>query len=68
MSKAVRIDRSGGPEELKIVEVVVGDPGPGEIRIRHKASAAGSVRYPCRCSLAWRPPASSRRWAMASRT
>ena len=37
MSKAVRIDRSGGPEELKIVDVDVGDPGLGEIRIRHKA-------------------------------
>ncbi|WP_213955017.1 quinone oxidoreductase [Variovorax sp. dw_954] len=36
-SKAVRIDRHGGPEELKIVEVDVGDPGPGQIRIRHKA-------------------------------
>ncbi|MFC5498455.1 quinone oxidoreductase family protein [Caenimonas terrae] len=37
MSKAVRIDRHGGPEEMKIVEVTVGEPGPGEIRIRHKA-------------------------------
>jgi NADPH2:quinone reductase len=37
MSKAVRIDRHGGPEELRIVDVEVGDPGPGEIRIRHKA-------------------------------
>ncbi|AMM25435.1 quinone oxidoreductase family protein [Variovorax sp. PAMC 28711] len=36
-SQAVRIDRPGGPEELKIVEVDVGEPGPGEIRIRHKA-------------------------------
>jgi NADPH2:quinone reductase len=36
-SKAVRIDRHGGPEELKIVDVEVGEPGPGEIRIRHKA-------------------------------
>jgi NADPH2:quinone reductase len=36
-SKAVRIDRHGGPEELKIVEVDVGEPGAGEIRIRHKA-------------------------------
>jgi NADPH2:quinone reductase len=36
-SKAVRIDQNGGPEQLKIVEVSVGDPGPGEIRIRHKA-------------------------------
>ena len=36
-SKAVRIERTGGPEEMKIVDVMVGDPGPGEIRIRHKA-------------------------------
>ena len=36
-SRAVRIDRHGGPEELKLVNVRVGDPGPGEIRIRHKA-------------------------------
>ena len=37
MSRAVCIDRNGGPEELKIVDVTVGQPGPGEIRIRHKA-------------------------------
>ncbi len=36
-SQAVRIDQHGGPEELKLVEVSVGEPGPGEIRIRHKA-------------------------------
>ena len=36
-SKAVRIDQHGGPEELKLVEVQVGEPGLGEIRIRHKA-------------------------------
>lgn len=37
MSKAVRIDQNGGPEQLKLVDVTVGEPGPGEIRIRHKA-------------------------------
>ena len=37
MSKAIHIDRNGGPEELKMVDVEVGEPGPGEIRIRHKA-------------------------------
>ena len=37
MSKAIRIDRNGGPEELKMVDVEVGEPGPGEIRIRHMA-------------------------------
>lgn len=36
-SRAVRIDQNGGPEQLKVVEVKVGDPGPGEIRIRHQA-------------------------------
>ncbi len=35
MSKAIHIDRNGGPEELKMVDVEVGEPGPGEIRIRH---------------------------------
>jgi NADPH2:quinone reductase len=37
MTRAVRIDQHGGPEELKIVDVQVGQPGPGEIRIRHHA-------------------------------
>lgn len=37
MSKAVRIRQHGGPEEMHVVDVEVGDPGPGEIRIRHRA-------------------------------
>ena len=37
MSKAIQIDRNGGPEELKLVDVTVGEPGTGEIRIRHHA-------------------------------
>src|SRR6476620_9564699 len=37
MSKAVRIEQPGGPEQLKIADVSVGEPGPGEIRIRHHA-------------------------------
>ena len=36
-SRAVQIAQHGGPEQLKIATVTVGDPGPGEIRIRHKA-------------------------------
>mgnify|MGYP000924577956 FL=1 len=35
--KAIQIDQTGGPEQLKLVNVEVGEPGPGEIRIRHKA-------------------------------
>jgi NADPH2:quinone reductase len=36
-SRAIHIDQHGGPEQLKLVQVAVGDPGPGEIRIRHHA-------------------------------
>lgn len=37
MSKAVQIRQHGGPEQMELVDVQVGDPGPGEIRIRHHA-------------------------------
>lgn len=36
-SRTVRIDQTGGPEQLNLVELAVGEPGPGEIRIRHHA-------------------------------
>jgi NADPH2:quinone reductase len=35
--KAVVIEAPGGPEQLKLVDVEVGAPGPGEVRIRHAA-------------------------------
>jgi NADPH2:quinone reductase len=37
MPKAIRIHQQGGPEVLKWEEVQVGDPGPGEAHVRHKA-------------------------------
>jgi len=37
MVKAVRIRQHGGPEQMELVDIEVGDPGPGEIRIRHHA-------------------------------
>ena len=37
MPLAVQIARNGGPEEMKLVDLPVGEPGPGQIRIRHKA-------------------------------
>ncbi|MCG2591973.1 quinone oxidoreductase [Ramlibacter sp. XY19] len=37
MSKAVQIRQNGGPEEMELVDVEVGQPGPGQVRIRHKA-------------------------------
>jgi NADPH2:quinone reductase len=36
-ARTVIVEAQGGPEELKVVELPVGDPGPGEIRIRHEA-------------------------------
>ena len=35
--KAIVIEAPGGPEQLKLADVDVGAPGPGEIRIRHEA-------------------------------
>ena len=37
MSKAVRFHRTGGPEVLQLDEVSVGDPGQGQVRVRHTA-------------------------------
>ncbi len=37
MSRSIIIEQAGGPENLKLVETEVGAPGPGEIRIAHKA-------------------------------
>ena len=36
-NKVVRIHQTGGPEQMVLDEVEVGEPGPGEIRIRHHA-------------------------------
>jgi len=36
-SKAVCIHEYGGPEALRVETVEVGDPGPGEVRVRHTA-------------------------------
>jgi NADPH2:quinone reductase len=37
MAQAVRFHQAGGPEVLKLEEVAVGDPGPGQARLRHAA-------------------------------
>ncbi len=35
--QAIRFTRTGGPEVLELQPVSVGEPGPGEVRIRHEA-------------------------------
>jgi NADPH2:quinone reductase len=37
MAKAVRFHHTGGPEVLRYEDVEVGDPGPGQVRLRHVA-------------------------------
>ena len=54
MAKAVRFHEAGGPEVLKLEQVEVGGPGPGEVRVRHAAVGCNfadtyfrSGYYPC---------------------
>ncbi|MFC0398713.1 quinone oxidoreductase family protein [Paraburkholderia rhizosphaerae] len=37
MAKAVRFHQTGGPDVLQYEEVEVGNPGPGQVRLRHEA-------------------------------
>lgn len=53
MTQAIRFHETGGPEVLKLERVEVGDPGPGQVRIRHTAIAVNFIdvyfrtgRYP----------------------
>jgi NADPH2:quinone reductase len=53
MARAIRLDRIGGPEVLRLEQVEVGDPGPGEARVRHSYVAVNFIdvyhrigRYP----------------------
>jgi NADPH2:quinone reductase len=37
MPHVIRIHQNGGPEQMRWEEVTVGDPGPGEVRVRNTA-------------------------------
>lgn len=41
--RAIRIERTGGPEVLALVDVDVGEPGPGEVRVRHHACGVNFI-------------------------
>jgi NADPH2:quinone reductase len=43
MAKAIRFHKQGGPEALQLDEVAVGEPGPGQVRIRHTAIGVNFV-------------------------
>ena len=42
-SPTVRVEQPGGPELMQLVELPVGEPGPGEIRIRHHACGVNFI-------------------------
>jgi NADPH:quinone reductase len=53
MTQAIRFHETGGPEVLRLERVEVGDPGPGQVRVRHTAIAVNFIdiyfrigRYP----------------------
>lgn len=53
MPMAIRFHKTGGPEVLRLEDVEVGAPGPGEARVRHSAIAVNFIdvyvrtgRYP----------------------
>jgi len=53
MSRAIRLYETGGPEVLKLEAVSVGEPGPGQARVRHTYVAVNFIdiyfrtaRYP----------------------
>jgi NADPH:quinone reductase len=39
MTKAFRFYETGGPEVMRLEDIALGDPGPGQVRIRHAAIA-----------------------------
>jgi NADPH2:quinone reductase len=43
MTHAIRIHQNGGPEVLKWEEVDVGEPGPGQIKIRQEAAGLNFI-------------------------
>jgi NADPH2:quinone reductase len=43
MPTSVRFHKQGGPEVLQVEETSVGEPGPGQARVRHKAIGVNFV-------------------------
>jgi NADPH2:quinone reductase len=53
MTQAIRFHETGGPEVLRLENVELGEPGPGEVRVRHTGIAVNFIdvyfrsgRYP----------------------
>ncbi|MBC3884615.1 quinone oxidoreductase family protein [Undibacterium griseum] len=55
MVKAVRIQHTGGPEVMEYVDVPIGEPGPGEVRVRHHACGLNYIDVYFRTGLYAQP-------------
>ncbi len=51
MAKVVRFYETGGPEVLRFEDVDVGQPGPGEVRLRHVAVGLNFADTYFRCGI-----------------
>ena len=56
MPQAIQIHETGGPEVMLLEEVTVGEPGPGEARIRHTAVGLNYIDVYFRMGLYPSPP------------
>ncbi len=50
-TKAIRLDKAGGPEVMALVDVPLADPGPGEVLVRHEAIGLNFVEIYYRSGL-----------------
>ncbi|HUJ60722.1 MAG TPA: quinone oxidoreductase [Kofleriaceae bacterium] len=41
--RAIQIDRHGGPDVLRLVDLPVPEPGPGQVRVRHRAAGINFI-------------------------
>jgi NADPH2:quinone reductase len=55
MTKAIRIFKTGGPEVMDYVDVEVGEPGPGEARVRQHACGLNYIDVYFRTGLYAQP-------------
>jgi len=56
MTKVVRVHQPGGPEQLRIEDLEVGDPGPGEVRLRIEAIGLNRAEAMFRAGAYLQPP------------
>src|SRR4029453_1397653 len=51
MSKSILIHENGGPEKMQMADVQVGDPGPGQVKIKHTAIGLNFIDIYTRAGL-----------------